>query len=292
MRRRGRSGVEVIGRSPNARPGHWVLRPEDWPLFGSPLRPAAADLACFAEEITAWRSHGGGEAPRALLLGVTPEVPRLAWPPGTRVWAVDRSAGMIHGVWPADAPFAAGAVRADWRALPFRDGSADVVIGDGCFTLFRWPEGYRSLLGGLARVLRTGGRLIMRFYLRPATPEPLDRVVADLAAGRIETFHLFKWRLLHALHGDNPEGVRLGDAWKAWQALGLDAGRLARERGWPPAVVSTIDVYRDADLRYSFPTLAELRHVFEPPFRELACHLHDYPLGECCPIVALAREPG
>jgi len=54
-------------------------------------------------------------------------------------------------------------------------------------------------------------------------------------------------------------GIRLGDAWEYWRGLGIDERELVVRHGWPLAGVRTMDAYRDKDMVYRFPALAEIR---------------------------------
>lgn len=267
--------------------------------MGAPLRPLAEDVSLFERLVGAAAGERAGRAVRrAALLGVTPEIARMRWPRGTRLAAFDRCPGMIAEVWPraALAPETrAHATRADWRVLPVADGTFDVVVGDGCYTLLDAPAGFRGLGAEAARVLAPGGAFVMRFFVRPERAEPLDDVFAALAAGEIGSFHAFKWRLAMALHGTLAEGVAVAAVWAAWASWvaregGADA--LAARLGWPAAEVRTIDAYRDAPARYTFPTLAEARELLGEHFVERGCHVGAYELGERCPTLLLTpRSP-
>jgi hypothetical protein len=69
---------------------HWSLMAANWRLVGPPLRPGTADQALFNAAIASWGSDKG-VAPRALILGVTPELFHLDWPTGTQLTALDGS---------------------------------------------------------------------------------------------------------------------------------------------------------------------------------------------------------
>lgn len=267
----------------------WERQLRQWNLFSPPLRPAVEDTGFLQGEITAWAAARRDGPARAFVLGVTPEVPAMDWPPGSRVYAVDRLPGMVKHVWPATAPFAAGAILADWLAAPFAPESADFITGDGSFTLIRWDE-YRRTLASFARILRPDGRLVVRFFVRPAAGEPADAVFADLAAGRIGNFHIFKWRLAMALQRDCRMGVCVGDVWRAWQERDIDEEQVVAETGWSADVVHTIHSYRGSDIIYTFPNLEELRGITGEGFEELACHIPAYEMGDRCPTIVMQRR--
>jgi hypothetical protein len=112
----------------------------------------------------------------------------------------------------------------------------------------------------------------------------------DLEAGRIGSFHAYKWRLVLALHAASPEGVRPADVHATWRALGRDAEALAGLTGWPLAAIRTIDAYRGSTATYFFPTLGVLREVLSAQFEIVDYELPRYELGACCPRFALRRR--
>lgn len=264
---------------------HWIDLARSWDLRKSPLRPAPEDIRILEGELRQW--HAAAQPPRteALVLGATPELARLSWPGATHLLASDRSEAMLRGVWPG-ASLGNGAVCADWTALPLADASRDLLLGDGCFSALTGDR-YRAFSRSMRRVLRDGGRLFMRYFLRPEKPEPVSGIFDDLGAGRIGNVHAFKWRLSMALHGTLAEGVVLGEIWDVWhQAVPLPE-RLARERGWPLPEILTMDDFRGVPARYTFPTLAEARSAVAQEFEEIACHYPGYELGERCPTLVL-----
>ena len=265
-------------------PDHWQQHARQWRHLASPLRPAPTDVAIF-EEIAAAATPADPLCPRALLLGVTPELALMRWPTATRLLAIDRSAGMITLVWPRHRQPGALAILGNWRSPPVAAGTIDLIIGDGCFTILPYPEGYREVAGGLRQIMAPRASLALRFFVRPDRAEPMGKVLADLRAGRISSFHTCKWRLAAALHGPNGEdGVRLADIWQAWREADYTPPPEAGP-GWTEEAVATIGNYRGVETRYSFPTLAEIRDIFGEYFREEACRYATYELAERCPIM-------
>jgi SAM-dependent methyltransferase len=265
---------------------HWPLYARHWELLGPPLRPSPEDSAAVRAAVAAWRAEHPGARLRALVLGVTPELAVLPWPPETTVLAVDRAEAMIGALWAGAGDVAAAtAVCGDWRALPCEDGTLDVVVGDGCFTTLGFPHDYRAVVNEVRRVLSPGGRLVMRFFVPPAVPEELQSIADDLHAGRIAGFHAFKWRLVTALHSRSPEGTTLGAIWDAWHAMCPDPAALSAKLGWSLDVITSIDAYRGTDTTYSFPTLEETRALVGESFTELSCHVPTYELGDRFPTL-------
>lgn len=268
-----------------ADPDHWTLHARQWCHVGAPLRPCGEDVARMAAAVAEWCARRSRAAPRALLLGVTPEIAAMRWPPHTALTAVDRNPAMIRTVWPGFPRPGEGALCADWTRLPFADAAFDMVLGDGCFTLQAYPDGYRRLLLSIRRVLEVDGLLVMRHFLRPDQAEPTAQVFADLLAGRIGNFHIFKWRLAQSLHGCIEQGVRLADIWDAWLAADIDAAALAAQLDWRVETIRTLEAYRGVQTRYTFPRMDELRALSADVFTESRVELGGYELGERCPTI-------
>jgi len=263
---------------------HWNQHARQWQWIASPLRPAPEDIAFAARAVGDWHRVHRAPTVNALLLGVTPEIALMRWPPGTQLTAVDRSPAMIAGVWPGDTP-TRRARGGEWAQLPLPDASQHVVIGDGCFVLLAYPDACRAVAAEVRRVLRGDGLFVVRFFLRPETREPVDTVIADLKDGRIGSFHAFKWRLAMALHGTLEQGVQLAAVWDAWHAAVPEPEALAAKLGWPREAVRTIDNYRGVQTCYTFPTLAEVRAAFASAFVETESGFPRYEIGERCPTL-------
>jgi len=260
----------------------WNGRAPQWQHVATPLRPDAEDVR-LTEDLVAGVC-AAERAPRAALLGVTPELAQMRWPAGTLLVSLDYSIGMIRGVWPArSVTTPAVAVCGDWRAMPLRDRSLDVMVGDGSYNALDCLADYTAMSQEIRRVLRLDGRLVLRFFVRPAEAESSGAVFEDLNAARIGSFHVFKWRLAMALHGDFGTGVRLGDVWDAWNASVPDPVALAHYLDWPLAVVTAIDAYKGADTCYTFPTYDEIRSLLAPFLDEVSCHTPNYEIGDRCP---------
>lgn len=254
----------------------WPRHAQQWDLIGPPLRPVAEDLAQVAQV-----AHGG----RTLILGVTPELARMTWPAGTSLLALDHSLPMIRAVWPR--PLRSVAVQGNWCRMPLRSGSIALAAGDGCYSMFAFPDGYRAFSGELRRVLAPEGRLVIRVFASPAIPEDVAAVERDLWSGQIGNFHVFKWRLAMALQRTAAEGVCLDDLHRAFSALCPSPAALTEKLGWSAASVGTIEAYRGSATRYTFPSLNELRAALAADFRERSCHVPAYELGERCPTLVL-----
>jgi len=179
------------------------------------------------------------------------------------------------------------ALQGDWLALPLRDSSCDVVIGDGVAICLRYPDGLRALARSLRRVLKSDGVIALRSYVQLAAPERPEDVIAGLDEN--PSFHHFKLRLAMAMQPAAAEGVAVNDVYNYWAGCGFDKDRLMCRTGWPRETIETIELYRGVDTVHTFPTLAELRLVLREYFSESAIFTPSYFLGERCPTLVLQR---
>lgn len=277
----------------DSRPGrasaHWDAHAARWQLIGPPLRPAKQDLDYLRDSVARLGRVSGASQParRALLLGVTPEIAELAWQPPYQLLAVDKSEGMVNAVWPGDTA-TRRAVVGDW--LAFREAPFDLVVGDGIFTLFDFPDGYARLAAALAQLVAAGGLLSVRLFCRPEPSESPEQVFRALFAGAIGNFHVFKWRLAMALQGDATRGVRLADIWTTFCEHGESVTAVAARSGWPEPVVGTIEGYRDIEDRYSYSTAYEVVDALAEGFELVETWRPSYELGERCPHLSFRRR--
>ncbi|MCW5806006.1 MAG: class I SAM-dependent methyltransferase [Deltaproteobacteria bacterium] len=268
---------------------HWPRHAHRWALVGPPLRPCPADVAHVERAVAGWAA-AAGRGPRALLLGVTPELATMRWPAGTELRAVDRSAAMIAEVFPATGtPPDATAVQGEWCALPCADAVFDVAVGDGAPANLSFPGDYARFAGELARVLAPGGQLVLRLFAAQELRETLDDVARELRAGRIGSFHALKWRIAMALYPDERD-VPVVEIAAAFDAMAPDRAWLSRLTAWTPATIATIDNYRGSALAYSFPKLASVEDAFAAHFAIARVLAADYELGERCPTVVWTRR--
>jgi SAM-dependent methyltransferase len=258
-----------------------------WSHFGPPLRPSPDDTAVVQRVVA-----GLGAAARVVVLGLTPEIVACTWPADVRLSAVDHSPSMIKALWPpANGPANAEVILADWCAMPFASGTIDLVAGDGCYVLQTYPAGFDSLTREVCRVLRPGGRFVIRVFLRPDQPESVADISRDLAAGEIGSIHSLKLRLLSALHGASGAGSHLDDVWRAWKSMPALPATLAGRRGWTAEEIGGVESYRGMHARYYLPTLVEFRRCMEAASlgeEEYAHGRHE--LAARCPTFVFARR--
>lgn len=271
----------------------WSSHARQWSRVGPPLRPSLEDVAVARLALDGWRGATGRDDPTLLLMGVTPELCSLPTGERSRLIAIDRSADMIHSVWPGRLRPLDEVLCADWRRLPIENESVDVILSDGCLSTLPYPSGYANVCAEILRVLRDRGRCVARCFVQSEKPELLDAVLADLAGGRVGGFHAFKWRLVMALQPDAETGVVLSDVWDALHEAESDLDALSLRCGWLVEEVRTIEAYRGVEARYSFPDLDALCGLFsDVGFSVLEVSRPSYELGDRCPTVVLApRDP-
>ena len=264
---------------------HWNDQAKKWAHIGAPLRPCQEDIQIIEDFL---RTNVSGEDLHALILGVTPELALLSWPENTRLLGIDRNQVMVSSVWPhIKLSENASAICGDWLYTNLAKGSMDIIVGDGCFTLLSYCEHYEKLLQEMQRILKPDGWFIVRHFCRPEQKENPAAVFADLLNGRIGNFHVFKWRLAMALHGTIEEGVVVGEIWDNWCRQKIDIDSLAIKLGWQTESIDTINNYKNAEARYTFPTIKEISEISDQYFDPLACHYMSYELGDRCPLFIL-----
>jgi SAM-dependent methyltransferase len=267
---------------------HFSTLVADWSHVGPPLRPTSEDTAVVQGAIEAL-----GSAPRVVVLGLTPEIIGCTWPAATDLSAIDHSAAMIRALWRADGvPAHSQAIQADWRRMPFAQASVDLVAGDGCYIVLSHPEGFVALTREVSRILRPGGRFVIRVFLRPDRTESIAEIAAALGAGSIGSVHALKLRLLAALHACDGSGTRHVDVWNVWKTLPSPPPGLLGTRGWTPEEIAGIERYRDLKSCFYLPTLDQTRTILQSAFTELECVTGAYELGERCPTFVLSRNAG
>jgi SAM-dependent methyltransferase len=269
------------------RSSHWPRIARSWSLVGPPLRPVAPDLALFNQAIAGWQQHGGA-APRALILGVTPEFFReLRWPPGTQLAALDGSVDMVEAVWPGPRELAHVG---SWTDMPFAAGSQDIILCDGGFGLLEVQDQQR-LLAGVARVLSPRGIFTVRLFAPMGRTGSLEDIAADLLQHRVASLDQLKLRLWGALQGSAATGVRPSDVVAQIHAMSDNGRILVEQLGWNREHVERLQVHRDSNAVYHLTDESGLSAMAGAiaGLRVLATARPGYPYGDACPIVTLQR---
>jgi SAM-dependent methyltransferase len=150
--------------------------------------PDPTEVAAYEAALPAGARDG-----TALILGMTPELRRLALRRFRRVVSVDANPGAIdlYRDW-IDAKDRAREriVRADWLDLTGRVAPVSAVLGDGVFGNLLTLAAHRRLLRQIARLLQPGGRFITRQALIPNGFDPAahraDRLLRRFRRGAID----------------------------------------------------------------------------------------------------------
>jgi hypothetical protein len=270
---------------------HWQRVARNWKYFGPPLRPAAADVDLF-EKLVHHECARHNCKISTLLCGVTPEIASMNWPSNAFVIALEQSQEMIREVWPGDIDEKRIALHGSWLDAPYADRGYGIAIGDGCFISMNYPDGYEALAQKLKSSLDPNGLLLMRFFVQPDKRESSQQVIADLKAGKIGSFHSFKWRLAMSLQVSSELGVRLHDIFMAWEQTGIDTSWLMEKTGWSNLAIDTISLYKQRENRFHFATASEIERTLGSHFTQESIHYLEYELGDRCPIIAFrARSP-
>lgn len=227
----------------------------------------------------------------ALQFGVTPEIARL----GCRGVAVDWSEAMVRLAWPGD-DARHRVVIGDWLALPLAAGCADIAFGDAPMSMLDWGAPYAAFLANVGRVLRPGGRLVLRCFVGPDQAEAPAAVVAAAMAGEIAGFSTFKLRFniaaytaAYTAEAGRNDGARI---WRLFQALVPDRDALCAAAGWQRAEVDSMDAYEDSGSLHSYPTQGEIAAVLPAGWRHRFVPSGAYPLAACCPLLVVDLPGG
>ena len=265
----------------------WKQHSRQWHRVGAPLRPSPEDgdlMMVLANPFLASSPH-----PRVVVMGVTPEVVQLPWPVSTQLLALDHSAEMIAQVWSPHARIQSRVGQARWQAMPVDGGSVDVVVGDGSLNVLPQLDDYGAVLAEIARVLKPDGCLVVRCFVRPDEMESLSDVSRAALDGRVGSFHALKWRVAMALGGEGSFSVAVADIHAAFNRCFPDRNVLAERAGWMRETIDTIDAYRGAATRYTFPTMQAICSVASPLFEIEETRCGHYELKERCPTLRLTR---
>lgn len=258
---------------------------QEWKHFGAPLRPCSEDVRQM-EKIIA-EKYSGDAGLRIQLCGVTPEIANMNWSVNSHLLAVEQSAEMIKEVWPGDLDSRRTAVQGDWLDTGSKRNHFDIVIGDGCFISFAYPQGYAALAKTVAEILKQDGLLLMRFFTQLEGKESSDNVFSELLAGNIGSFHAFKWRLAMSLQQSSRQGVCLHDIYRAWLDAAIDEASLMAQTGWSQEAIDTISLYKDKKNHFAFATLSEVHETLAEHFVQESIYFPQYELGDRCPIISL-----
>ncbi len=273
--------------SPHNPTEQWTAVAKQWGQIGQPLRPSAQDIAFVSQAVSSWaNSH---DIPRALILGVTPELYNLPWPAGADIIAVDHTQAMIDVVWPGPRD---AAICAEWTDLPLPEKSRDIAVCDGGIILLQYPEGHRKFAEELSRIITPDGLCVLRLFVPPANDEDPESVLLDLMESRMGNLNLLKLRLGMAMQANAVEGVQLNNVWKAIHKVAPDLNQLADKISWPLEHLLAINAYRGRTATYHFLDVDQVLGIFcaeNVSFALESVQWPDYELGDRCPTITLRK---
>lgn len=263
------SRVAIVADEP---PRDFHLR---WPTLTPPLRPATSVTAQIDGLI---RSAEGS----ILLLGVTPELAAI----DRDIIAVDWSRDMIALAWLGDTA-RRRAVVGDWKALPLESGSMGAAMGDGALSMLHWPDEAAVVLGELWRVLRTGGRAVIRCFATAEVPGALD----FMARWTVESaVHFHEWRLrfnMAAARADGVVGITSARLFEHYQMVMADL----KASELPEGGLAEIEAYAGSTYIHCYPKRSELAQLLHSawcgPWHFV--ETTGYPGAELCPLLVLER---
>lgn len=248
-----------------------------WPTIKPPLRPTADVAAAIGVLLV----EAGIEDDPVLLLGVTPELATIP----RRVIAIDWSADMIRVAWPGDDD-GRRVVIGDWKQMPLAACSVAAAIGDGVLTMLSYPAEQPLLFEQLRRVVRPGGRIVLRCFATPEPCEELEAIRTAALAGALP-FHAFKQRFNMAVcAAGKRHNIASAQLFDQFVALFPDRAALARASGWSIATIAEMDAYRASRYIHCYPSRTGILAVVPTWARNVRFVETDgYPLAERCPLL-------
>lgn len=281
-------GTALVRRGEPEAQDVWAQIANCYAAFGTPLVPCRDDIAAFERAVAEKAQQNTADGVEALILGVTPGITSMTWPPGSRITAVDLSPAVIEALWLGDIPGCRKSLCASWLSIPIEPHSCDIVVGDGSLIACRFPGEVRALFRAVRDYLKEDGILALRTYIRPSSPEPIESVFDALTNGL--GVDEFKMRLWMALQRRTEDGVAVRDAARELQEHGLDFQTMHDHLGWSRAAIEPFASWPSSDAVYTFPSLTELRDVMTEYFAEVSISWPGYGLGHCCPLIVMRKK--
>lgn len=275
-------------------PTFWNTQIASIKAMGPPARPHRSDIACMRtmmlERIASWPLAG---RIKVLVLGVTPEIVGMDWPPGTDITAVDLSEGMIEAFWLGDIAETRRLVRADWMAMPFEPDTFHFVLGDNVFNALDYPQGYRDLADALDKITRPEGLCIIRVLCQAQPREDGYEIVECYKAGKLTDFTEFRFRMMTASQASVQEGLFTSKEAidKTMEEHGLRMTEVYEKTGFqPPRPPASQPMTKMSPYKVTYPTPEEFLQAISHRFGAVDARHGDHPLAHRTPVFALERK--
>jgi hypothetical protein len=267
----------------------WARIARNYAAFGSPLVPCAEDIRVF-ENVAAVHTRLAKTCDtEAVMLGMTPGIAQMRWPPNSKLLAVDKSEAVIRALWPGDIPGVREAICAPWSAIPRPRRSCDMILGDGSFIACKFPEEVIGLLQYLGELLKEGGAIAIRYFVRPNVCESVESVFDALLSSQGMAVDAFKMRLWTAMQRTVEEGVAVRDAAQLLDRYMLDSHAMQERLGWSRSAIEPFAAWSSSTSVYHFPTIDELLPVFRRHFEVVSVSFPKYELGNCAPTLVMRK---
>ncbi len=248
-----------------------------WEAIGLPLRPKSP----VKEKIKALIPSPDSDL---LVMGVTPEFYAMA----DRVTALDISPAMIGAIWPGDGP-GKQAVQGSWLDMPFADDSFDIVLSDGVMNIVSQPDSLDLMLREVRRVLRPGGRAIMRWFVAPEI-QPEDAEIFDFAMNHCQgSIDAMRWRIVvHTAQCSDAPYIEVAEAYEMFERLFPDTEQLCLANDWDAETVARVRVYKDGTQKFHIPTCSEAIEIAQRYFPTASAHSSgNYVTSELFPLIVM-----
>jgi hypothetical protein len=177
-------------------------------------------------------------------------------------------------------------IHGDWLDADASHGSFDLVLGDGVLSQLSYPGDYERFCQRMRRMTRPGGRWTLRLFARSEFVEEPEKLLEEILDGRLTNINEFKLRMLMALcDAEDKDNVGVVELWRFWDRACRQTPEL-RNR-WSSQLLVTIESYREAAQKYSFPRLNQVLDLLRKHGTIRRLRFPNYPLGQCCPMVVL-----
>jgi len=266
----------------------WSKQSTRWSNVGSPTRPSLEDSAIMTKQARLCLNYI--KEPKICVLGVTPEIIQLDWPNKAKLYAFDSSKDMIKKLWIYNRKIDSQVSMADWNHLPLKKNSMNFILGDGSFTALQGIEEHKSVTREIERVLKNGGSLIMRCFIRPNKKETINQIKKDVESNKILNFGTLKWRIAMALTDSKTSTVQPSHIYNIFHETFKDLSKLTSYNKWTLDDISTLDSYANMSGFFTFLTESSLKQYMPKNLKFISKKIGNYELAERCPTMLFKKN--